>query len=121
INDIARNNPDKVIVKNIISIAKKIRSGSPSTQIFIHSILPANDAVKNEYPDVFHKNGHVINVNRQLKQKAKRNGYTFINLYRLFSDKDGKLDRKYARSDGLHLNITGYQAWVGLLKRAHYL
>jgi lysophospholipase L1-like esterase len=121
INDIAKNNPEKVIVRNIITIAKKIRSGSPSTQVFIHSILPTNDAVKVEYPDAFHKNDHVVKVNRQLKRKAKRNGYAFVDIYKLLSDKNGNLDPKYARSDGLHLNAFGYQLWVELLKSANYL
>jgi lysophospholipase L1-like esterase len=120
INDISKNIPDNVIVENIFTIVRRIKQGSPATRIFVHSILPTNDTVKNEYPDAYNKNGHVIIVNNQLAQKAKMIGFTFIDLYSRFQDKDGKLDARYA-VDGLHLNDTGYQLWVEILKKAQYL
>ena len=117
INDISKNIPDAVIVENIFTIVKRIKAGSPKTQIFIHSILPTNDAVKENYPDAFNKNEHVVTVNSQLKRNAKRIGFTFVDLYSKFRDKTGKLDVRYANDDGLHLNPQGYQLWVELLQK----
>jgi lysophospholipase L1-like esterase len=120
INDISKNIPDNVIVENIFTIVQKVKKGSPSTRIFVHSILPTNDSVKDEYPDAYNKNAHVINVNNQLARKAKIIGFTFIDLCTQFQDKDGKLDARYA-VDGLHLNDLGYQLWVEILKKEQHL
>ena len=121
INDIAKDIPEEVIVANIVTIVQKVKAGSPKTQIFVHSILPTNDSVKNEYPNAYNKNGQVVKVNRQLKSNATKFGYTYIDLYKTFSDKKGKLSVKYAEADGLHLNKAGYLKWVEVLKKKRYL
>ena len=90
-------------------------------KIYVHSILPTNDNVKNEYPEAFNKNDQVRLVNGQLSQKAKTNKFIYIDLDKEFKDKEGKLNVEYAESDGLHLNEVGYQTWIRLLKEKGYL
>ncbi|MDP4261697.1 MAG: GDSL-type esterase/lipase family protein [Bacteroidota bacterium] len=121
INDISQNIPVAIIVKNILTIAGRVTAKSPETKIYVLSILPTNDQVKNEYPDAFNKNEQVNLVNRQLKRKAKENKFTYIDLNKKLRDKDGKLDVKYAKPDGIHLNQMGYQVWIRLLKTKKYL
>jgi lysophospholipase L1-like esterase len=120
INDISQNIPVDIIAKNIFTIVERVRSKSPGTKIYVHSILPTNDNVKNEYPDAYNKNVQVNSVNKQLKRLAG-NGFTYIDLGKLLTDKNGKLDVKYAEPDGLHLNEIGYQIWVKLLIANKYL
>ncbi|MBA4055530.1 MAG: sialate O-acetylesterase [Marivirga sp.] len=115
INDIAKNIPDKVIVENILKMVVKVKTRSPETRVFIISILPTNDSVKTEYPDVFNKNTHVVTVNNQLMRNTKKLDFTFIDLYSEITDKHGNLDARYTVGDGLHLNDLGYQLWVELL------
>lgn len=121
INDISQNIPVEVIVKNISAIGKQIKAKSPQTKIYVHSILPTNDNVKNEYPDAFNKNDKVNAVNEQLRRMAKEHDFTYIDLNKELRDKKGKLDVKYAEPDGLHLNEMGYRVWVNLLKSGKYL
>lgn len=121
INDISQNIPSEIIVKNISTIIKKVKAKSPNTKIYIQSILPTNDNVKNAYPDAYHKNDIVNSINRQLKELAKKNNVVYININKNFRDNHGKLDIKYADSDGLHLNDFAYKVWVGFLKRKKYL
>lgn len=121
INDIAKNIPEELISKNIFSIVQKIKQGAPNTQVYVHSILPVNDSVKVEYPDVYNKNVNVRKVNRQLRMKAKQIDFVFIDLYKAFSDRQGKLCVRYADKDGLHLNPAGYRLWVAILKKKSYL
>ena len=121
INDISQNIPLEIIVKNILSIVERVTAKSPATKIYVHSILPANDNVKNEYPEAFNKNDQVRMVNGLLSQKAKTNKFIYIDLDEEFKDKEGKLNVKYAEPDGLHLNENGYQTWIGLLKAKGYL
>jgi lysophospholipase L1-like esterase len=117
INDISQNIPDQVIYENIYAIVRKVKTETPSTMVYITSILPTNDDVKAEYPDAYNKNNHVILINKQLKQNAKKMGFIFIDFYKKVRDKDGKLSGKYAEKDGLHLNFDGYKLWVKLLKK----
>jgi lysophospholipase L1-like esterase len=116
INDISQNIPVAIIVKNIFTIIERIKAKLPGTKIYVHSILPTNDNVKNEYPAAFNKNGQSILVNRQLERNARERMFTYIDLNKVLSDKNGKLDVKYAEPDGLHLNQTGYEVWIKLLK-----
>src|SRR6478609_5407451 len=44
VNDLSRNTPDEVIIENIFSIVGKIHSQSPTTVIYIQSILPTNES-----------------------------------------------------------------------------
>jgi lysophospholipase L1-like esterase len=121
INDVSQNIPVEIIVKNISTIIKSVKAKSPMTKIYIHSILPTNDNVKNEYPDAYNKNDIVNLINRQLKKQAEKYNIIYIDINKIFSDKYGKLDIKYADSDGLHLNDFAYKTWIELLKKNKYL
>jgi lysophospholipase L1-like esterase len=121
INDISQNIPVEIIVKNISTIIKNVQTKSPMTKIFIHSILPTNDNVQKEYPDAYNKN-HIVNlVNKQLKNQAKKLNVIYIDIDKIFRDKNGKLDIKYSDSDGLHLNELAYNTWIKLLRKNKYL
>ena len=121
INDISQDIPAEIIVNNIFTIVGRIKAKLPETKIYVHSILPTNDNVKNEYPAAFNKNGKSIWVNRKLKRNAKERMFTYIDLSKVVSDKNGQLDVKYAEPDGLHLNQAGYAVWVKLLKAKQIL
>jgi lysophospholipase L1-like esterase len=121
INDISQNIPTDIIIKNITAIIKKVKAKSPSTKIYIHSILPTNDNVKNEYPAAYNKNNIVNSVNSQIQKLSTKYNVVYIDINKTFRDKYGKLDSKYASYDGLHLNDLGYKTWIELLKKNKYL
>jgi lysophospholipase L1-like esterase len=121
INDISQNIPVEIIVKNILAIVERVQAKSPATKIYVHSILPTNDNVKEEYPEAFNKNDRVRMVNGKISQNAKANKFIYVDLDKEFKDTKGKLNVKYAESDGLHLNEVGYQTWIRLLKENGYL
>lgn len=110
-----------IIVNNIFTIVERVKTKSPETKIYVHSILPTNDNVKDEYPAAFNKNGQSILVNLELERNAKERMFTYVDLNGVLRDKSGKLDVKYAEPDGLHLNQTGYETWVKLLKTKNIL
>lgn len=115
INDLSRNTPNEVIIKNIFNIVSRIREGSPQTAIFVQSILPLNEGFKN-FPEQFkNKKQHVAAINGQLAKDAEKLKFTFINLHSKFVDKNGNLETKFA-TDGLHLSASGYQHWAVILK-----
>jgi len=120
INDLSRNTPGKVILKNIFTIVEKIKSKSPETSIYLQSILPTNDTFKNLNKNFIGKGKHITAINAQLKKKAKKLQYTYVDLYFNFIDVDGRMDARYS-SDGLHLNATGYDHWIEVLKKGKFL
>ncbi len=115
INDLSRNTPHEVILENLFSIANRIKSGSPGTQLFIQSILPTNESFKNFPANFKNKSGSIIIINTQLKKYAERLNYQFIDLYSKFLDSSGNMEVKFA-TDGLHLTQLGYQHWASILQ-----
>ncbi|MFN7791124.1 MAG: GDSL-type esterase/lipase family protein [Cyclobacteriaceae bacterium] len=115
INDLSRKTPDEVILENLFSIVSKIRSGSPSTEVFVQSILPTNETFKNFIPNFKGKASSILTINTQLQWYANKMKFTYVDLYSKFLDANGLMDAKYA-TDGLHLNELGYQHWVSILR-----
>jgi len=121
INDISQDIPTAIIASNISSIIRKVKQWSPKTKIYLHSVLPTNDNVKNEYPAAHNKNDKVTALNNELKKISRRNSIAYIDLNSIFRDQSGKLDVKYAAPDGIHLNDLAYKTWVELMKKKGYL
>jgi hexosaminidase len=112
-NDLARNISADSLVKNILIIAKYLKQQSPSTKLFVQSILPVSD-----HYGMFR--GHtskgllIREVNERLKELSPENAYSFVDLHKGFSGTDGKL-KKELTNDGLHLTGKGYQLWKHLV------
>ncbi len=119
INDIGKDIPDAVIAENCGEIIRKIKEGSPGTSVYLQSIMPVNPTIKN-FPQHYDKQDHIIATNKLLKQTAKEEGITYINLYPVFLNKKKLMDEKYTL-EGLHLNAEGYKVWVKYLKEKNYL
>ena len=118
INDISQNIPELIITQNILEIVKQVHSHSPGTQVYLTSILPTNNNVKMEYPAAYGKDKQINFVNSKLVRHAIRGNYTFIDLNSKVKDRNGELDIKYAKPDGLHLSDLGYQVWINLINGA---
>lgn len=121
INDIGKDIPDAVIADNIRKIIVRIQVESPSTKIYVQSILPVNPDVPN-FPQHYDKQEHVLSTNKLIKKAAEDAHCTYINIHDLFTDNQGRLDAKYT-ADGLHLTGTGggYEKWVAYLREQGYL
>jgi lysophospholipase L1-like esterase len=113
INDISRNVPSKLILKNCEKIISRIKSGSPETEIYFQTILPVNNTFT-RYKNHYNKDDIIQSVNEGLKIIAEREKITLINLHPHFLDKENRLDKKYTE-EGLHLNAEGYNLWAKIL------
>lgn len=119
INDISRNIPDELILKNYSKIVSRIRSESPNTKIYLQTLLPVNhifDKFKNHYG----KDNHILYVNEAIRKMADQKMIFVIDLYPHFLDENNRLKSELTH-DGLHLTATGYQVWAKLLKEGNYL
>ncbi len=107
INDLAKKTPDAIILKNIQQIADQIKKYSPNTKLIIQSLLPTNNTFT-EFVGYQNKDEHIIWLNNQLKLFCIKNHSTFVDLYSIFKDENGRLNKQYT-FDGLHINGEGYQ------------
>jgi lysophospholipase L1-like esterase len=121
INDIGKDIPDAVIADNIRKIIVRVQTESPSTKIYVQSILPVNPEVPN-FPQHYDKQEHVLNTNKLIMKVVEETHCTYVNIHDLFTDQQGRLDAKLT-VDGLHLTPIGggYEKWVAYLRQQGYL
>lgn len=115
INDVSTGLSADTIVGRIEKIVQKIKCDSPTTKLYLQSLLPVTDYYKKfsshtSRPEII----PVINVG--IKAIADREGAVYIDLYSSFVDrKTGKMNIGYT-NDGLHLMGKGYLKWVEIIK-----
>jgi lysophospholipase L1-like esterase len=119
INDISRNIPDSLIVRNYERIIHGIKRFSPSTKIYFQTLLPVNNEFT-QFKNHYNKDQHILYVNNALKELGAKQNITVIDLYPHFLNADKKLDQQFT-IDGLHLNAAGYKRWAEILKEGGYL
>jgi lysophospholipase L1-like esterase len=119
INDIGKDIPDVVIADNVVKIVKTIHAKCPQTQIYIESVLPLNPTMPN-FPQHYDKEEHVLALNKLLQANAAAGGYTFVDIFHLFVDADGRLQSPLTY-EGLHVKAPAYDIWVAYLKKMGYL
>jgi len=109
-NDLAYGKSTDQVLQNTGMILDRIAESSPGTRVYVHSILPVDDAVH-----YTRKNSDIRTINAELVKMVKKRGLVYIDLYTEFVDKNGILDKKYSL-DGLHLNGEGYQLWKNIIQ-----
>ena len=73
INDISRNIPDSIILRNYERIIRRIKSETPHTKIYFQTLLPVNKTF-NKFKNHYGKDEHIAAVNAGLKALAKKRG-----------------------------------------------
>lgn len=119
INDVSRNIPDSVILRNYQTMITRIKNESPGTKIYFQTLLPVNNEFS-QFKNHYNKDEHIHYINRELKKLAAREKITLIDLYPHFLDGENKLNKAYT-VDGLHLNAGGYRVWKEILQKGAYL
>jgi lysophospholipase L1-like esterase len=119
INDIGKDIPDPVIADNELKIVKEIHSKCPQTQVYVESVLPVNSTINN-FPQHYDKEEHVLALNKLLQANAAGGNYTFVDIFHLFVDADGRLQAQYTY-EGLHVKPAAYVVWVDYLRKMGYL
>ncbi|MBD5357061.1 MAG: sialate O-acetylesterase [Bacteroides sp.] len=110
INDISHDIPAEKLAEEYNKLVKKILADSPSSQLYIQSVMPINNDF-GRYKNLKGKENVVNELNTYLQQIAVDNNVVFIDLSPILADANGKLKRPYT-NDGLHLTGRGYRAWT---------
>ena len=109
VNDISHDVSGDSIARAMERLVVMIKEGSPRTKIYVQSMLPFNNKVR-EWKLLKDREHVVVEGNAALEQMARRQGVTFINLYPLFVDDEGLLKKEFT-NDGLHLMGPAYAVW----------
>ena len=114
VNDVSHGVDGDSIARATEKLIVLIKTRSPRTRIYLQSMLPFNNDVR-EWKYLVGREQVVVDGNRALEQVARRQGVTWINLYPLFVDENGKLKAEYT-NDGLHLMGEAYLIWRDAIK-----
>lgn len=110
INDVSHGLSVDRLAERYARLVKKIREQSPSTRLYVQSVMPINNDYK-RYKGLAGREKTVTEFNKRIETIARDNGATYIDLWPMLAGNDGKLKREYT-NDGLHLNGAGYRAWT---------
>ncbi|MEH2264109.1 SGNH/GDSL hydrolase family protein [Nostoc sp.] len=118
INDLIRGISDGEILDNQRQIINYLRKTHPTAQIVVQSILPhaAEEATwKGRDKLLAVANSRIQGLNQQLQSISTKKGVKYLDLYPLFTNKQGNLRREFT-TDGLHLSPEGYIVWRSALQ-----
>ena len=114
INDLWNNSPmvptPEYIGINIVRISEAILSDSPTTKVYVQTVLPTE---KELYINCINTVNKIIKVNSISKK------YKVIDLHSVFINEKG-LIKEDLTTDGIHLNEKGYQTWTEFIKPTIY-
>ena len=111
INDLSVHDKSKIL-DNYKSIVTKILLKSPSTKLYLQSLLPVNNQVRNGGKS----NADIIFLNEKIQELASENDLIYVNLHPLFLDEEGRLKANLTQ-DGIHLDAAGYLIWKKELQK----
>jgi lysophospholipase L1-like esterase len=107
-NDIGRRRRSaEYIGRNIETILAELRKHLPDARIVLQSVMPRTKD--------FAKSVHEINVHIRQFAAAATVRAEWLDLWPVLANEEGALSPEYS-NDGLHLNDTGYAAWVEALR-----
>lgn len=116
VNDLAKTSSADTIANSITRIVDKIRKETPSTTLYVQSILPVNDCFQKQLAKTT-KSDVIDQINILLAAMCKEKNITFIDINSSLKEKNGiKLDTAYS-NDGLHLMADGYMIWKKIIEK----
>jgi lysophospholipase L1-like esterase len=106
-NDLAWRRSVEHIVRNIETILVTLRRELPEAHILVQSVMPRGHEFASQIRD----------INRHLWQFAPTVRAQYLDLWPALALEDGELNPAYS-DDRLHLNDSGYDAWLAELRPA---
>ncbi len=116
VNDISHNISPDSIATEMRSLIQKLQVGSPSTKIYLQSLLPIDNSF-HRYKAMIGKEQTIVESNKRLKIVADELGVTWIDLYGAMVDESTGSMKRWLTNDGLHLLGAGYLVWRDVIRK----
>ncbi|HEU4670260.1 MAG TPA: SGNH/GDSL hydrolase family protein [Dyella sp.] len=108
-NDIAAGDSPAFVLKAFQDFVRKARSVDPGVPIAFIAIKPSM-ARKALLPQI-------REANEKIRDWAvAQPGVTYLDIFTPMLGADGQPQPKWFREDGLHMNRSGYELWIGIVK-----
>ena len=109
-NDLARDITVDEVVGNTRKIIERIHEKSPSTLVYIQSILPVTPHY-GKFEGHTSRSAEIREANSRLQNLTRELGATYIDLWTPMTDPATGLFDTRLTNDGLHLTGDGYLLW----------
>lgn len=106
INDLFLGKTPEFVADKIKEIAHLINEHSPSTKLYVQTVLPTS------YADAITT---VTEVNEIIIANEANSPYSVIDLHSVFANEEDLFIKAYT-NDGVHLTTMGYAVWVAFEK-----
>jgi lysophospholipase L1-like esterase len=106
-NDLAKGKEINTIINDYFYLFDKLEKYKGNINIYFFSILPSSDSGGRT-------NDRIKKVNNFIKNQCLKRGYRYIDLYKIFIY-NGIINPLYT-TDGVHLNVIGYNKWISIIK-----
>ena len=111
VNDLIFGNSIPEIESVYRAIIQKIRAESPDTELYVQSLLPVNNDLRNAGVT----NARIIELNARITQIAHDFALPYLDIATPLKDGNGNLSSSFTE-DGLHLNGAGYVVWEKMIE-----
>ena len=91
----------------------ELQAALPHTAIFVQSILNVRPEALEKAPGLSPE--RLGSINSAIRAMCAEKGCSYLNLTEAFTGEDGYLSAEYAQTDGIHLTVSGYNAWIDYL------
>ena len=115
-NDIGKDVPVNETLNNLEAIIQSITHDYPLTEIKLLSILPVNEGEEYKQTVYIRTNEKIQKWNQAYQELVSAYMQVeFVPIFDSLIDQEGQLKKEYT-TDGLHLNVAGYQILTKSLK-----
>lgn len=94
------------VVPHLRSMLTLLQQHSPTTEIYVQSILPCNLSARADTP---------LLLNPQIEALCRELGVTYVDVFSAMAGSGAELPSNMT-DDQLHPNILGYRAWANVIK-----
>jgi lysophospholipase L1-like esterase len=86
-------------------LIRRVRTLAPAARLLVNSVLPRSAPFRDR----------ILALNARCRQSAEANGATYVDVWPALAGADGAIRPEFT-TDGLHLSVAGYRAWVEVLR-----
>ncbi len=105
LNDMLNYRESGKFMQDYEKLIDSINERLPETKIYIHSILPVADKVKDKKP--FLTNGNIENFNYSLSEFVEKKSLNYMDINYIIQENEDLLE-----PDGIHLKYDFYNIWL---------